>query len=252
MFRAFIVDDDEFSVEATYMMFPWEELGISRIDKIYTPVGLLERILTEKPHIVFIDIEMGGITGLDIIEKCKSQGCESLFVIISGHDNFSYAHTAVNLGALYYLLKPLDVDNVEAATKKIKKVLSQVYEYFQPEVQRDLWRQISSYIKKNYSKKLQVQDICQELFISQTTLFNIFKENTNETFVEYLTKVRIEKAKHLLETTTLSVPEVAEKVGIRNHHYFNKVFEKYTGNTALSFKGERGEPSYVQEVEDQN
>ena len=56
MFHAFIIDDDPISIEATYILFPWEELGITKIDKIDSPTGLVDRILAEKPHVVFIDI----------------------------------------------------------------------------------------------------------------------------------------------------------------------------------------------------
>ena len=57
MFHAFIVDDDPISIEATHILFPWEDVGITKIDKIDSPTGLVERILAEKPHVVFIDIE---------------------------------------------------------------------------------------------------------------------------------------------------------------------------------------------------
>ena len=112
MFRAFIADDDTFAVEATYKMFPWEELNVTAVEKIYSPIGLAEKIMTEKPEIVFIDIEMGSVSGLDVMRRCKEEKSDAVFVIISGHDNFDYAHTAMNLGAIYYLLKPIDFADV--------------------------------------------------------------------------------------------------------------------------------------------
>ena len=123
MFRAFIADDDEFAVEATYQMFPWKELNVTKIEKIYSPCGLADKILTEKPQIVFIDIEMGDVSGLDIIRQCKEEDSDTIFVIISGHDNFHYAHTAVNLGAIYYLLKPIDFSDVKNVTEKLTRAL---------------------------------------------------------------------------------------------------------------------------------
>ena len=120
MFRAFIIDDNKYAVEATYHALCWEELGVSQIEKIYTSNGLTQRILKEKPHLVFIDIEMHDVSGLDIIDECKAKGSDALFVIITGHDNFKYAHAAVNLGVVYYLLKPIDPDDVAILTKKLK------------------------------------------------------------------------------------------------------------------------------------
>ncbi len=244
MFRAFIVDDDKYSAEATYRMFPWEELNINQVDKIYNPAGLTERILKEKPDVVFIDIEMGAVSGLDIIRNCNEQGSSSLFIIISGHDNFNYAHTAVNLGAIYYLLKPIDLSDVENVTQKLKRLLTKPdISLVEEEPPKDLWDKIVNFIKKNYMKKIQAQDICSELYISSTTFYNAFKANSDETFIEYLTHYRLEKAMLLLRSSSKSIHEVAESVGIKDHYYFSKIFKKYTGMTALEYKNKEATKS---------
>lgn len=259
MYHAFIIDDDKFSTEVTYRMFPWAELNITKIDKIHIPLGLVTRILSEKPHIVFIDIEMGDISGLDIIKECKDSGCNSLFIIISGHDNFSYAHRAVNLGAVHYLLKPVTKDDISILTQKLKKLLSNISENNSSESKNEetgknsysevlpnentniLWKKVLEYIEKNFNKKIHAQSICKELYISERTFYYLFKSNTNESFVEYLTRFRIEKAKHLLLNSNMSISEISENVGIKDHYYFNKIFKKYTGVTPLSYKSERSD-----------
>lgn len=243
VFHAFIVDDDKYAAEATYKMFPWKELNVSHVVQIYTPTGLTERILTEKPNIVFIDIEMGNVSGLEIIKECQEKNVDSIFIIISGHDNFSYAHTAVNIGAFYYLLKPIGIEDVETVTKKLKVALSRhiIEDIAEEEPQNDLWSKMLDYIEKNYTKKIQVQDICQKLLISPTTFYNVFKTNANETFIEYLTHFRLDKAKTLLKTTQLSIPEIAEAVGIKDHYYFNKIFKRHTHVTPQKYRTQRGE-----------
>ena len=244
MYRAFIIDDDKLAAEVTYMMFPWDELNVSKIDKIYTTTGLVDKILTEQPHVVFIDIEMGDISGLDIIKECKEKDCDSLFVIVSGHDNFKYAHTAVNLGAIHYLLKPIDDSDVEVLTEKLKKILLKHDRYDvteeNPENANELWKKILDYIEKNYTKKIQAQDVCSELYISIRTLYNISVANSNKSFSEYLTHFRIAKAKQLLLNTSIPIPEIADKIGIKDHYYFIKVFKKHTGITPVKFRSEGG------------
>lgn len=123
MFRAFIIDDDPFIIDATHMQIPWDELQISDVEKIYTSEGLATRILTEKPDVVFIDIELDEQSGLDVLAQCRKHGSNTIFVIISGHDDFHYAQRAVNLGALYYLLKPFSSSDVTALVEKLKLVL---------------------------------------------------------------------------------------------------------------------------------
>ena len=124
MFHAFIIDDDPFIVDTTCMQIPWEELKVNQIEKIYTSDGLTERIIKEKPDIVFIDIELDGKSGLDVLAECHEESSQALFIIISGHNDFHYAHSAVNLGALYYLLKPIDPSDISVVTEKIKQKLN--------------------------------------------------------------------------------------------------------------------------------
>lgn len=53
MFKAFIADDDVLAVENIYISFDWERLGVSDVVKIYNPHALSDKIMSERPHIVF-------------------------------------------------------------------------------------------------------------------------------------------------------------------------------------------------------
>ncbi len=256
MFKAFIIDDNKYAAEAVYMLFHWKELDIDKVEIINVPNGLMERILSEKPHVIFIDIEIHDVSGLDIITKCRERNFDALFVIISGHDNFKYAHTAANLGVLYYMLKPLDPSDVDIVTQRLKKALEQRYDNtssapaeYNPAVSNELWTKINLYVKENYQTKLHVQDICNHFFISPRTFFNVFKNNTDKTFVEYLTKIRIEKAQELLLTTSETLTKIAENVGIGDYYYFNRVFKKMVGITPLKYRKQGGVLDYAQKNE---
>ena len=251
MLNAFIVDDDSFSAEATYMMFPWDEIGVNKVEKIYTTTGLVERIVSEKPDIVFIDIEMGDVSGLDIIESCNEKDVQTLFIIVIGHDNFDYAHTAVNLGAIHYLLQPISTDDVNILTKKLNRFINRSdASLSSADKQVELKEKILEYIEKNYHKKLQMQDVCSEFFISIRTLYNIFMSNYGLTFSEYLTKFRIEKAKELLITTNLSFFEISNKIGFKDQYYFNKVFKKLIGIPPSKFRSDGGGVYEAEKTED--
>ncbi len=243
MFLAFIVDDDKYAVEATYMMFNWEELNISKVEKIYSPNNLTEKILSETPDVVFIDVEMGSVSGLDIIRECKEKGSDAHFIIISGHDNFTYAHTAVNIGAIHYLLKPIDYQDADTVTEKLKKLLkkeipvSEHTEITQTGTD-DAWLTIQSYIENNYSKKLTAQKICRETLINHTRFYELFKLNTGKTFIEYLTGLRLGKAKTLLQISSKSIEEIATEVGCHDVYYFNKIFKNNFGMSPKSYRAQ--------------
>ena len=96
------------------------------------------------------------------------------------------------------------------------------------------------YIRKNYmDPDLSLNSICSYLNISTSYFSTIFKEMTGETFVESLTRIRMEKAKELLENTTLKNYEIAEKVGLSDPHYFGISFKKMTGKTPTEYAREK-------------
>lgn len=85
------------------------------------------------------------------------------------------------------------------------------------------------YIHEHYAEEITLGDLANKVYISRNYLSSIFRSITGETFNNYLTRVRIEKAKELLMQPNMLVYEVAEKVGYKNVPYFSTLFKKYTG-----------------------
>lgn len=65
---------------------------------------------------------------------------------------------------------------------------------------------------------------------------NRFTKEAGETFSEYLTGIRVQKAKELLRTTSFKVYEVAEMVGYNNVEHFNRMFKKVTGQSPTKYR----------------
>ena len=92
------------------------------------------------------------------------------------------------------------------------------------------------YIEKNYmNTDMSLNTVCEYLSVSTSYFSTIFKSYTGETFIETLTRVRVEKAKKLFETTSLKNYEVAAEVGYSDPHYFSSIFKKQTGKTPGEF-----------------
>ncbi|MEG0793255.1 MAG: response regulator [Lachnospiraceae bacterium] len=88
------------------------------------------------------------------------------------------------------------------------------------------------YIEENYkSSDISLNSVCDYLSISTSYFSMIFKNYTGETFIEALTKKRMEKAKLLLINTALKTYEIADEVGYSDPHYFSSIFKKATGET---------------------
>lgn len=91
------------------------------------------------------------------------------------------------------------------------------------------------YIHEYYAEEIRLGDLAEKVFISRNYLSNIFREATGETFNDYVTRVRMEKAKRLVLDGKLMVFEIAEKVGYRNVPYFTTLFKKHTGRSPSDF-----------------
>jgi two-component system response regulator YesN len=83
---------------------------------------------------------------------------------------------------------------------------------------------------------LSLRNVCDEVYLSVSQFSALFKEATGQTFVEYLTKHRIEAAKELLRTTNLRTYEIAERVGYADPRYFTSVLKKHTGMTSSQLR----------------
>lgn len=96
------------------------------------------------------------------------------------------------------------------------------------------------YIEKNYmNSDVSLNSVCSYLAMSTSYFSTLFKTHTGETFIEALTKKRMEKAKSLLENTSKRAYEVAEEVGFADPHYFSVSFKKATGKTPTEYAKER-------------
>ncbi|MGJ9384639.1 response regulator transcription factor [Salipaludibacillus sp. CF4.18] len=96
---------------------------------------------------------------------------------------------------------------------------------------RQLVEQMLDYIQKNVGENITLQDIADDLFISRNYLGQIFKKIVGESFKNYLTRVRMEKAKKMIQEGSYLIYEISEKVGFINPAYFTTTFKKYTGYT---------------------
>jgi len=92
-----------------------------------------------------------------------------------------------------------------------------------------------TYISDHYHEDVSVKHVADSLFVSESYLLHLFKENVGKTFIECLTDYRILMAKRLLMEGKYKIYEVADKVGYPDVKYFSQIFRKKTGLTPSDF-----------------
>ena len=100
-----------------------------------------------------------------------------------------------------------------------------------------LIREAQEYIAENYGNSdFSLNMIAGYISVSPSYFSSIFKQGTGQSFIEYLTKVRIDRACELLRCTTLRTSEIGEQVGYNDPHYFSTAFKKIMGQSPKEFK----------------
>lgn len=96
--------------------------------------------------------------------------------------------------------------------------------------------QILTYINEHFSEPINLDSLADRFYISKYHLSREFKKEYNQTIIQYLLNKRITYAKELLRFTDMSIGEIAQKCGIGDMNYFNKVFRKVEGGTASEYR----------------
>ncbi len=100
----------------------------------------------------------------------------------------------------------------------------------------DIIRNAKKYIEDHYDKDISLDDVSRVVNISPYYFSKVFKEESGLNFIEYLTNIRIDKAKELLETTNLSIKEICVSCGYTDPNYFSRSFKKNVGVTPTEYK----------------
>jgi len=363
--RVILLDDEKKIIALIRKIIDWTSLDCVIAGEAYNGIAGMELIKAEKPDIVISDIKMPGLDGIALMRQLKDEMPDLLFIFISGYSEFEYAQSALNLGALGYVLKPLDKKQITELILKGITILRQreedralkiiasggleeymdvmdtymtneLYVFFNSDVEdrlvsavkkneksevlailddifskaekssldflhvkklaleicrsflknfhtelnyskndinyaegfknctqayeirnaltdysigmienlklhrnqgsRNVIEKVKSYIDENISGDISLQAMSQMVFMNPTYLSELFKKETGENFIDYITKSRVGMAKKLLANTTMKMEEIAGKVGYDRLEYFYRVFKKFEGVTPKEFR----------------
>lgn len=254
MLKVLIVDDEP---KIRRGLKGWiEEFNLSYevVGEAGNYIEALEIAKEKNPDVFLMDINMPMVNGLDLTNKLKNKYPNSYTIIISGYDDFEYAHQALKLKVFDYLLKPIPKTDLYNVLKSLRlEILSDrgesgveelMYEdnYNVEEKNQNLSAivvGVKKYIEENYSDMdLSLQKVSDLFNVNKTYLSKLMKEQLGYSFVEYMTIIRIDKAKELLINDIIysNIYEISNKVGFGSQHYFSRVFKKIEGVSPTEYR----------------
>ncbi len=125
MFKVFLVDDEEMVIESLKASVDWNEYGFEVVGYALRGAEAFKTIAVLKPDVVFTDIRMPGMSGLELIKRLRDTYNPALAIIISGYAEFALAQKAISYGAFGYCLKPFDEGEIIGFLKKARAVLEE-------------------------------------------------------------------------------------------------------------------------------
>ena len=187
-----------------------------------------------KPDIALLDIEMPGMNGIELAKYIKEKYANCIIIFITAYDRFDYAIEAMHIKAFDYLLKPWKEERLcELIDMAIENVRSMQKTDGIVHSQKDI---IKDYIDRNYKKDISAKDVAGILGYSDVYFSKVFKQLFDDNFINYLTKIRIDRAKVLLKDASFNIKEVGKSVGYADSNYFTKVFKRSIGISPSEYR----------------
>lgn len=201
----------------------------------------LEIVREENPQIVVTDIKMPDMDGIRMMEHIREFDKKIVFIVLSGYNDFSFCKKALRNKAMDYLLKPVDEDELVCTIKKAIDVAKGAMTLEEKDFHAGRSKTVQDmleYVKLHYKEQITLDTLAERLHFNARYLSQLFKKESGMNFVDYLNKVRIDKAKILLRQGNATMDGIASEVGYCDAKYFAKTFKKIENKTPSEYRNE--------------
>ncbi|MCR5674635.1 MAG: response regulator [Lachnospiraceae bacterium] len=249
VFRVMIIDDEESARKLLRAGIKWDSLHMEVVGEAASGIEAINVIDDYRPDIVFVDISMPFMDGIEFTETVTERYPHLIIIIMTAIDQFEYARKCVSLPVFEYMLKPMVRAEITRVLERAGERLKQEPDHWEeqraetdaelPE-EDQLTEPVRRYVEQNYADSmLNLAFLAQHFGFSPSYLSRKFKQETGKNFVEYLTELRMEKAIKLAATGQKMFHTAAE-VGIPDPNYFGRCFKKYTGMSYSEYSASPG------------
>lgn len=239
-----IVDDEPIERIGIKKMVERSFLNLDILDDAKNGLEAIVRAKKNKPNIILMDIRMPQRTGLEAQKEIISFLPHVQTIILTAYSDFNFAQEAIKYGVADFLLKPVRPAELKVSIEKAIGILAKA-DVESINQQNELSYTDSNpiavvikYIERNVSEEITLANSAKVVHLSPQYLSRYFKKETGLTFTEYVTKVKIERAKVLIVQTNKPIYRIALELGFNDAAYFSKVFLKNVKVTPQQYKKE--------------
>lgn len=244
MLKVLVVEDEEMIRKGIVLAVDWAALDCVVVAEASNGLEALEAVKHYNPSLIITDLKMPQMDGIEMLRRLREDGNNVYVIILTAYDSFTYAQSALRLGAVDFLLKPFHDGDLEQAVITLRRRMDsggQSHELPLPGLKKgDKSKYVlmaMDYIGAHYNdSSISVGAIAEHLGISEGHLSHIFKKETDYTLLNYLTRYRVHKAMELLRDCRLKVYEVADQVGYRDITHFSATFKKLVGMSPSEYQ----------------
>jgi len=248
LYKLLVVEDEAIIRRGLVHTISWESVGFRVIADAADGKKALKCIELEQPDVILTDIRMPIMDGLELMSIVNERYPQIRQVVLSGYGDFSYAQHAIQCGVLAYILKPTKDEEIYQAFQKVRNILDsgavsisrrplqERKRPMDPVIQR-----VEEYLDEKFSEKVTLEDVSKIAYMNPSYFSTFFKQKTGRSFKEYLTELRMEKARELVLTSSLKAYHIAVMVGYDDARYFAKLFRDTFGKSIAEMRKEQGE-----------
>lgn len=199
----------------------------------------IEMAKTSNPDIILMNIEMPKLNGLEVQKEILKFLPNAVTIIITSYDDFIFTQAAIRLKVIDYLLKPVKPDElIESIKRGISIKNQQRNQETARECNNTLIQEAIRFIENNFDQDINLEAVAGYVHLNTQYFCRYFKSQTGINFTDYLSSLKIKKAKEMLLHTNKNITEISMSLGYADSSYFSKVFLKAVGMTPNKFRAQ--------------
>lgn len=236
-----LIDTDRDALSRLLAAADWAARGYEIAAACSDASAALKEAEIVRPFLVITDLCDAQNPGLRFVEALRKRLPDALIVVLTTRDEAACICAAYRYGVFRYLLKPVKADD-------ITELLDVADGFALPEDKTGPWpqdlpdkeglgRQLQEHVDARYSDSdLSLRSLSETFHLNYSYTSSLFRQQTGESYISYVGRLRVSRAKYLLAQTARPMSEIAKATGFRNAQVFYYAFKKSVGITPKEYR----------------